>query len=231
MSPRMWRVGAALAAVIMLVVAWFLVLSPKRQQVAELNASTVDQRQAADQLRGRISLLKKMGEEVPAQEAKLAAIQQRMPTTMALPSLIRQLSSVASQAGVQLAGITPARPSDVSSTVPVDHGSSTPGAAGAAGGQATTPTRPAATGEASPTVSTTQLRAATVSITVCGSFAQLRTYLQGIESMRRVVAVSAVDITRGACTAAGGEDDLTAALTAHAFTVAAGGASPEGADE
>ena len=61
----------------------------------------------------RISLLKKQSEELPAQEAILAEIQQRMPPTVALPTLIRNLTTVAGNANVVVASVTPGRPTPV----------------------------------------------------------------------------------------------------------------------
>ena len=110
LSPRMWRVGGIAAAVLLLVGAWFALISPTMQKAAALDVETASQQAASEQLRSRISLLKKQSEELPAQEAILAEIQQRMPPTVALPTLIRNLTTVAKNANVIVASVTPAGP-------------------------------------------------------------------------------------------------------------------------
>ena len=85
MSARMWRIGGVAAAVLLVVAAWFALVSPTLQKAEALQLEAASQQAASDQLRSRISLLKKQSEELPAQEAKLAGIQQRMPGTPALP--------------------------------------------------------------------------------------------------------------------------------------------------
>ena len=98
---------------LLLVVAWFAVISPTMQKAAALDEETASQQAASEQLRSRISLLKKQSEELPAQEAILAEIQQRMPPTAALPTLIRNLTTVAKNANVIVASVTPGRPTPV----------------------------------------------------------------------------------------------------------------------
>ncbi|HYO44365.1 MAG TPA: type 4a pilus biogenesis protein PilO, partial [Candidatus Limnocylindrales bacterium] len=64
-----------------------------------------------------------------------------------------------------------------------------------------------------PTVQTVGL-----SIAVCGDFAQIRNYLGELESMRRVVAVSGLSISKGTCGETEAEG-LQAQITASAFTM------------
>ena len=64
-----------------------------------------------------------------------------------------------------------------------------------------------------------QVQAVSLNITACGTFAQLRNYLREIESMKRVAAVSNVSISKGSCAEGSAEDDKTATITAHVFTL------------
>jgi Tfp pilus assembly protein PilO len=214
----MWRAGGIAGAVLLLVAAWFAVISPTMQSAAALEEETVSQEEASSQLRSRISLLKKQSEELPAQEAILAEIQQRMPPTVALPTLIRNLTTVAQEANVLVASVTPSQPSPIAQPVvvvatPVDDTDS--GESGESGDDppdSAVPEAPAA--PVGP-----QVQAVSVTITACGTFAQLRNYLREIESMKRVAAVSNVSISKGSCTEGSAEDDLTASVIAHVFTL------------
>lgn len=223
LSPRMWRVGGIAAAVLLLVAAWFAVISPTLQSAAALDVETASQEAASQQLESRISLLKKQSEELPAQEAILAEIQQRMPPTVALPTLIRNLTTVAGNANVVVASVTPGQPTLIEQPAaavapPVDDPDSEDGDSedtdaedsdDASASSSAAPAAPAAP----------QVQAVSLNITACGTFAQLRNYLREIETMKRVASVSSVSISKGSCGEGSAEDDLTASITAHVFTL------------
>lgn len=212
LSPRMWRLGGIASAVLLLVGAWFGLISPTMQRAAALDVETAGQQATSEQLRSRISLLKKQSEELPAQEAKLAEIQQRMPPTVALPTLIRNLTTVAGEANVVVASVTPSRPTPIAApamaVAPASDASAGGGSADE-GAEVPEPTAPAAS----------QVQAVSLNISACGTFAQLRNYLRSIESMNRVAMVSSVSISKGSCAEGAAADDLTAAITAHVFTL------------
>ena len=229
MSPRMWRIGGFAGAVLVLVVAWLLVISPTMQDAAALEEETASQQAASAELESRISLLKKQSEELPAQEAALAEIQQRMPPTAALPTLIRNLTTVAENANVVVASVTPGLPAPVAQPVvaappPSDVESDAEEPADAEGSDATS------TSDAAAPVAPSgpQAEAMTVNISACGTFAQLRNYLRELESMNRVMLVSSVSIGRGSCGEGSAEDDLTATIGAFVFTLP--GATPASVD-
>ena len=228
MSPRVWRIGGIASAVLVLVVAWLLVISPTMQDAAALEEETASQQQASEQLEARISLLKKQSEELPAQEAVLAEIQQRMPPTAALPTLIRNLTTVAENANVVVASVTPGLPAPVAQPVaaappPPDVEADSEDSADAGDSDATSSTAAAPAAPSGP-----QVEAMTVNISACGTFAQLRNYLRELESMKRVMLVSSVSVARGSCGEGSAEDDLTATIGAFVFTLP--GATPASVD-
>jgi Tfp pilus assembly protein PilO len=219
MSPRVWRIGGIAGAVLVLVVAWLLVISPTMQDAAALDEETASQQAASAELESRISLLKKQSEELPAQEAVLAEIQQRMPPTAALPTLIRNLTTVAENANVVVASVTPGLPAPVAQPVaaappPQDGANDSEEPADTEGSDATSSTAAAPVAPAGP-----QAEAMTVNIAACGTFAQLRNYLRELESMKRVMLVSSVSVARGSCAEGSAEDDLTATIGAFVFTL------------
>jgi Tfp pilus assembly protein PilO len=227
MSARTWRIGGVLAAVLLLVVAWFALVSPTRQAAAALDEETLSQQAASDQLRSRISLLKKQSEELPAQEAKLASIQQRMPSDAALPTLIRNLTTVAQEANVIVASVTPGRPTPISEPTP-PPAPATPDTADEAEGEAeeadeaedaTATDGSAAGGAAASGFNGPTVQAVSLNITACGTFAQLRSYLRELEQMPRVVSVHGLQVARGSCAEGSAESDLTATVTASVFTM------------
>jgi Tfp pilus assembly protein PilO len=215
MSPRVWRIGGVAAAVLVLVVAWLLVIGPTMDKAAALDEETASQQAASEQLRSRISLLKKQSEELPAQEAVLAEIQQRMPPTAALPTLIRNLTTVAENANVVVASVTPGLPAPVAQPAPPAPPPSEEDLS-----VEESDSSDSSTASAAPAVpSGPQVQAMSVNISACGTFAQLRNYLRELESMTRVMTVSSVAIGRGSCAEGSAEDDLTATIGASVFTL------------
>jgi hypothetical protein len=218
----MWRVGGIAAAVLLLVAAWFAVISPTLQSAAALDAETASQKATSQQLESRISLLKKQSEELPAQEAILAEIQQRMPPTVALPTLIRNLTTVAGNANVVVASVAPGQPTPIEQPAPVAPPVDDPESGEGESQDSGETSASSSAALAAPTGP--QVQAVSLNITACGTFAQLRTYLREIESMKRVAAVSNVSVSRGSCAEGSPEDALTATITAHVFTLP--GATP-----
>jgi type IV pilus assembly protein PilO len=224
-----WRIAGIVAALLILLVSWFAVVSPTLQSAAALDVETASQQAASDQLRSRISLLKKQSEELPAQEAKLASIQQRMPATPALPTLIRNLTTVAENANVTVASVTPGRPAPVEQPAPPAPPPSTEDddAEGAEEdaedvAAADSASSGATAGSAPTAQDAMQVQSMSLNITACGTFAQLRSYLRELERMKRVVAVSGLTISKGSCVQSSKEEsesDLTANVTAHVFTL------------
>jgi Tfp pilus assembly protein PilO len=213
-----WRIAGIAAALLILVGSWFALVSPTLQSAAALDVETASQQAASAQLESRISLLKKQSEELPAQEAKLAGIQQQMPPTAALPTLIRNLTTVAENANVTVASVTPGRPAPIAEPAPP------PPPPTDADDEATDEGTDAATSssEASAVDEGPQVQALSLNITACGTFAQLRSYMRELEKMKRVVAVSGLSISKGACgqqSEEASDSDLTANVTAHVFTL------------
>ena len=212
MSVRMWRIATLVGVVAVLVATWFLLVGPQRAKASELEVETASQQAAATQLRSRISLLKKQSEELPAQEAKLAAIQQRIPATTSIPTLIRTLSGLASGASVSVTALDPARPAPIVIAVPEPVATEAP-ADDETDAASTDAAEPPASAPAQPSV-----QAVGLAIGVCGDFAQIRNYLGELESMRRVVAVSGLSISKGTCGDSEAEG-LKAQITASAFSM------------
>ena len=222
LSPRKWRLLGIAAAILLLVGAWFAVISPTLQKAEALEAETAGQLAASEQLRSRISLLKKQSEELPEQEAILAEIGQQMPPTAALPSLIRSLTVVATEANVVVASVTPGRPSPVAQPVappPPPSETDSEEGDGESDSEADGASDGADAASAAAVPSGPEVEAVSLNITACGTYAQIRNYLRELESMKRVMMVSKVSIGRGSCGEDSAEDDLTATISGNVFVL------------
>jgi type IV pilus assembly protein PilO len=103
-------VVAALACLVVLAAGWFLLISPQRQKVVDLQAQVDQQESTNDSTRSQIASLQALSAQLPAQRAKLAAMKGKVPDQPQLPELVRLLSAAADESGVQLVGITPNAP-------------------------------------------------------------------------------------------------------------------------
>lgn len=180
---RKWTVGTALLVLVLLLAGWFLVVSPKRSEAAELTAQTAAQEITNTALRGKIEVLREQAKELPAQQAKLAEIRQKLPANPALPGLIRSLSSIAAKSGVTLVSIEPQTPEEV--TLPeTESEGPTP---------ATTTESTDATAEDTATAEEEQgtgLQVIAVAITVRGGYFDVEQFFNKAEDLTRSLRVT-----------------------------------------
>lgn len=217
MKPLYWRLGGLAAALLVIVTAWFLFINPQRQLASSLTAQTADEQAASDQLRARISLLRKQSEELPQKEAELAAIGQRLPATTAIPSLIRTLTKVARNADVTMSSLTPGQATAIEMAAPAAAPAPTESAT-ANGEESAAPAAPKAAAAA--------VMAVPVGITACGRYTQLRDFVGDLESMQRAMLITGLSLSRGDCGNTGRDDALTATITANVFTLPVVSATP-----
>ncbi len=107
---RLWSVATAGVCALVLVAAWFLAIGPKRAEASELRVETVAQQQANDLSRLKTQQLKAQFAQLPARQAELAVVKRQLPPTASLPTLVRDLTALARQAGVTLVSVSPQAP-------------------------------------------------------------------------------------------------------------------------
>lgn len=115
---RVWVTGTVLLAVLISAAGWFLLISPKRAEAAELEQQTEATELSNQQLEARIAQLKEQFAELPQYQAELAAIQQAMPGDPALPTLVRTLDDMADRHEVTLMSLAPGQPAAVQQPTP-----------------------------------------------------------------------------------------------------------------
>lgn len=109
-QTRKWSVLTAVAVVLVLVAGWFLLISPKRSEAAELTAQTDTVTAENQLLETQIATLQAQQKQLPEWQAELAQIRTQLPASPALPGLIRTLSDEADRAGIELVSLTPNTP-------------------------------------------------------------------------------------------------------------------------
>jgi Tfp pilus assembly protein PilO len=188
---KQWVALTVVACLAVSAAGWFLLVSPKRTEAAELRTQTEDQNSANAKLETELQVLKAQAKDLPKEQAKLAAVAAKIPDNPGLPSLVRALLEAAEVAEVELVSITPSDPAlraPVVPTAPVAQGTAqqTPDA-GAAG---TAPAAPAPSPAG-------QLADIPVSINVVGDYFQVQRFLTAAEELTRALRVETLDIVPG----------------------------------
>ncbi len=111
-----WSIGAALICVLLLAASWFLLISPRRADAADVRTQVTATDNQAGDLRIKLAQLKAEFADLPAQKAKLKAIKQQLPPTADIPAFVRSMQSIAAQSGVSLDSITPGAPALLGNT-------------------------------------------------------------------------------------------------------------------
>src|SRR4051812_1101095 len=122
---RQWSILTAVGVVAIFVAGWFLLVSPQRSSAADLHTQATTQQQANSTLRTNVNQLEAQKRGLPEQQRLLEQIATKVPDSPALPVLIRQLTTAAHAAGVDLVSLAPAAPAPV---VVAAVGTVTPGA-------------------------------------------------------------------------------------------------------
>ena len=192
-ETRKWTLATTLVAIAILVVGWFLLIAPKRAEVADLQTQTTAQEGANSALETELAVLKQQNKELPEKQAELAALQTKIPQTPELPTYIREMQDIGRQAGVAFTSFTPA--------TPVQLG-------GAVGTPAT------ATGALTPG----QLAAVDVEMVVTGSYFEITKYMNELETSSRYTLVSGYTIAdENVESTDAGSADLTATVNARIY--------------
>jgi Tfp pilus assembly protein PilO len=105
-----WSAVTALVCLVLLAATWFLLVSPRRADVTQINEERLSAEAANLTLERRIVELREQYGELAALEAERDAIRAQLPPAAAVPSLVRNLSTLAGDAGIELLSVTPGTP-------------------------------------------------------------------------------------------------------------------------
>lgn len=184
-----WIALTVVFALILAVLAWLLVISPKRSETSDLHDQTENQQAQNATLEIRVAALRKQFEEIDTYKAALAENYQRIPTTLTLETVVGDLDSAAGVAGLVLEQVSGLDGVDLtldSPSQPTPTASATPSASGGS--------------SAAPTATATQdaavnLVALPVTTVTYGTYEQTLAYLEGVQRQTtRYYLVSGIQI-------------------------------------
>lgn len=182
---RQWTIFTVVAVLVVLVAGWLMLVKPEKSKVSSLKSQASAQNQANQLLLTQIESLQAEQKDLPQQQLTLAKFSTEVPDNAAEPTLIRQLTTAANGAGVDLISITPSDASAVAATSPsvttptAPTSTATPGTT-TAGGATSTPAAPAAT-----------LYQLPVALGISGSYANMISFFQALEKLPRAMIVAA----------------------------------------
>jgi Tfp pilus assembly protein PilO len=203
-TSHKWMAGALALAVAVAAAGWFLLVSPKRGEAADLNAQAESQNSGNSSLETDLALLKQQKKDLPEQQARLAELRTKVPQVEGMPSLIRELNAAAAKAGVDLQSMAP------SPAVPVSVGDDPEAAAPVEIVDGVLPPE--------------QLAAINTEIVVVGSYFEIERFVNAVENLDRYVLVPNLTVTEidsAGADASGSSDtaegDLTANVSGRVF--------------
>lgn len=109
MSRRVRMVLAGLGLVVVAVLCWFFLLSPLREEAAEVQKDIENQQQQLTLMRTTLAQAEATRDEGRRNQARLLELSKMVPPAEELPSLLLQLQDLADQSGIAFIAVTPGR--------------------------------------------------------------------------------------------------------------------------
>ena len=188
-AERLWIVGAALVALIMAAVGYFLLIGPERSHAAAVRSDTSDASFQTTTLQSRISSLTAQSKQLATYRAALAKAQSALPTAndrTATPQLIRALASTASATSTAITSLTVGQPTAVTPTTPATPAAASSSSASTSGSTPAPAAAPPST-----------LSSIAVGATVSGVPAALNRFLSAVQNTgSRALLVTSVTLAK-----------------------------------
>ncbi len=220
---QQWVAIGVAAMIAVLAAGWFFVVAPQRAHARALQGQATAQRGATAALSSQLHMLQAQAKQLPAKQVELAGFARQIPSSAALPALIRSLSAATAAAGVDLVTISPAAPAAlVTAVAPVPAAA----ASGAPTDAAAAPKTgaPPPTTLAAPAAGASGLQTIGLTLKLNGSYAQLEEFVADLEGMQRVLIINGYSL--GPQVSCKGKCKLDLELNAQVFTMPALAAPP-----
>jgi hypothetical protein len=201
-DKRAWLGGGALVALLIVVVSWFMVISPELSAAAALRTQATDADLQNSVTQGKVAKLRLQAEHLGELTTSLASALEALPTSSGLPAFTRQLSAQGTLSHVDVTSIVIGSISSVN-------------ADGATGTTPTTTTpAPTATAANAGSTSAGSVYAIPVTVISSGSLTHELAFLKAIQTLgpRRALLTS-TQFAPGGGGAQGASIDRSATVT------------------
>lgn len=215
-NPRFWLFGGIVVSLLIAVIAWSVVISPRMEAVAQTREETEEIQTQTERTMFQVRELQQQAKDLPAQVRALEKIQRRIPSSVNVPALLRQIQRSARKNDIAIDNLTPGQitvfatveetPADDSANTTSEEPTPAPDTTAApAQDQATTDlgqtTLPKGVG----------LSYVPISIGITGEFGSVQGFTDAIENLHRAYLITQVDLAR--TTATDGELDNALTVT------------------
>jgi Tfp pilus assembly protein PilO len=116
-GDRIWPVAGALGAALLLVLAWFLVISPQTTEADNLSEQATAAQGRRATLQHRLAQLRQQNAELPRYQAQRDSDRQALPTTSGMSDFLRELQALGDSTAVSVDGVIVGAPSQVDAGV------------------------------------------------------------------------------------------------------------------
>jgi len=175
---------------------WFLLVSPKRSEAADIRLDVDQTEQEVTALKSQLDMLKAQQKTLPQVQARLSKVQTQIPDNSAMPSLIRALGAAAERAGVQLVSLAPALPTPMQAAATARTARPTSATGDETSGSTSTAPRPATVPQ-SAGVTAGVLNEIKISVNVVGGYFQIQQFFDQVESLKRAMKVTGFTLGTG----------------------------------
>ncbi|MHB9150906.1 MAG: type IV pilus inner membrane component PilO [Thermoleophilia bacterium] len=107
MSRRNVYILGGLLLVVILAAHWFLLLSPLRERIADVDQQIATERTQLVQNQAQLAVLERTRLDAQRNEARLIELAKMMPERTELPSLLLQIQDLATESGIEFMTISP----------------------------------------------------------------------------------------------------------------------------
>ena len=199
---KQWIALTVLGCVAIVAAGWFLVISPKRTEAADVREQAVTQEAANSVLRTQLKVLRAQAKELPKNQADLARVAAKIPDNPSLPALIRALTAASTTAGVEFVSVTPGEPivaaaAAVAPVAPAGAPAVAPAGAAPAPAPATAGAPAAAPADVAAAGAAGTLAEIPVTINVVGGFFEVEQFLANLENLPRALRVKTLSVAPG----------------------------------
>jgi Tfp pilus assembly protein PilO len=218
---RLWLFVGAVAALLLLLIGWFLFISPQRSQTSSVNGQVSQAKHQNTLLKARIRSLQAQNANLSQYQSELAQAKLALPDSSGLSDFLRTLQSIGNATQTNVTSLTVGAPQSLKTlTGSVAGASAATSAARSAPGTAPTGA-PAAAAAAAPAATTAlgSIYQLPIVLSVSGSVAQLDDFLGQLQSVqpRAVLITQLIEGAQAAANTKSAPHLSTLGLTMQAF--------------
>jgi type IV pilus assembly protein PilO len=104
-TDRLWIIGGVLAAAVLLIAGWFLLISPEKAEADRLQGEAETAQAQVATLRSRLADLERENADLPRYRSELDRARKALPATADSEKFLEQLQRAGEAAGVFLQGV------------------------------------------------------------------------------------------------------------------------------